>query len=32
MDSYLRLRKQGAQFSDFKKFRPATMVECRAAI
>jgi len=32
MDCYLRLRKQGAQFSDFRKIRPATMVECQAAI
>ena len=30
MDCYLEIRRQGAQFSDFKSFRPATMVECRA--
>jgi hypothetical protein len=32
MNGYLGLRKQGGQCSDFKKFRPATMVECRVAI
>jgi hypothetical protein len=32
MDCYLGQRKQGMQFSDFRKIPPATMVECRVLI